>query len=391
MKLFSICFLILTYQDQFYIISLPLHSVLAESEIMAIEYKSGLKILVSYHRWTGNSYLCWNYRKPLSHWMKILILILNLIMFGFFVYFSYLTFQELEEYSKNKILFENQKKKIAFIMRFVVIVGYTLIDFFVFGSMLIEGKSIIMYLYDLDIGVDSKVERKIGLTIMIVQLIFVPVLESGFLISPLAFSATQNFRDKFSHYLLYVVVCHVHLSMLSLIAYYCYVMQAKLKEINMEFTSLVKLPVIYKELLSIYNSVQRFDNFFNTYLFLYIVSHSINLVINSVILYFDRCTMIVDALASFTESIIMMFIVCYLSDRIGKAYAMVISRLNQLECSTDTMILEKLNYNQINRLYNIRDDMCLTAFNLYPINIKTFIQIMSLVITFTVILIQTTY
>ena len=48
-----------------------------------------------------------------------------------------------------------------------------------------------------------------------------------------------------------------------------------------------------------------------------------------------------------------------------------------------------IDYAMLNRLYSLRDELCFTAFNLYKINTKTFMSIMSLIITFTVIVIQT--
>ena len=172
-------------------------------------------------------------------------------------------------------------------------------------------------------------------------------------------------------------------------SYFCYVIQQHLVDLQREFTFHNQLPNIFKQLLIIQNYVKKLDQFYNKYLFCIIVLCSVECVSSLTILYFDRCKTMPWVLASIFESILQILIYCYLSDRIYNSYMNIINKYEQLQLEIHETNLGHLNHCLVNRLHSLRDDMCFTAFNLYPINMKTFMSILSMIITFTVILIQT--
>ena len=74
---------------------------------------------------------------------------------------------------------------------------------------------------------------------------------------------------------------------------------------------------------------------------------------------------------------------------LDKSYVNIINKYEQLQLIMAERQLDQLNHCLVSRLYLMRDDMCFTAINLYRINMKAFMSILSSIITFAVIIIET--
>ena len=188
-----------------------------------------------------------------------------------------------------------------------------------------------------------------------------------------------------------IIISSNYVCLISIMAYFCYVTQQRLADLQNNFTSLQLLPNIFKELLVIQRNVKIFVQFYNKYLFLIIILYSFQCVSSLTILYFDRFKTMFGPISAVFESLSLIFIYCYLSDKVDKAYLTIINKYEQLQSKMSDSQLDQFNHCLVSRLYSLRDDMCFTAFNLYPINMKTFMSILSTIVTFTVILIQTRY
>ena len=135
--------------------------------------------------------------------------------------------------------------------------------------------------------------------------------------------------------------------------------------------------------------MKQFNQFYNKYLFCIITLWSFECTSNLTILYYDRFETMAYPIPSIFESLVQIFLYCYLSDKIYKTYVSIINKYEQLQLKMLDSELGQFNHCLVNRLYSLRDDICFTALDLYPINMKTFISILSLIITFTVIFIET--
>ena len=110
------------------------------------------------------------------------------------------------------------------------------------------------------------------------------------------------------------------------------------------------------------------------------------------LLYFETIPKLDFFIGGMSEFLSLLFIICYFSNKPNHNYNELLDKFEKLELmnnkadSVDKVIIDS---SIVNRMYSIRDNLCFTAFGLYKIHIKTFLSVMSLIITFAVILIQT--
>ena len=242
----------------------------------------------------------------------------------------------------------------------------------------------------MDINIDSKLEKNIAIKAIILHILVVLLVTLSFYLTLIIFFEIQNeIMNNVTYLTIMILISGNYVCFVSMIAYFCFVIQQKLADLQKEFISLTQLPNIFKQLFFIQSQVKKFDQFFNKYLFSMIFLYSFECVSSLTILYFDRFKTMPWPIPSIIESSLLIFIFCYLSDRIDKSFVNIITKLEDLQLEIHENSLAQFNHGLVNRLYLLRDDMCFTAFNLYPLNMKTFMTILSTIITFSVILIQT--
>ena len=298
--------------------------------------------------------------------------------------------EDARKMSKNEKFFSSHHTFMPYVMQISVYICYAIMNVYVFALIQIKGKAILVFLYDMDINIDRKFEKKFAIKAIILQVILTLIIGLLFYLNVILLYGIQNeILKNFLYFIENMIMSSNFFSLLSLMAYFCYVIQQKLKDLQNEFIDVTQLPHIFKQLLIIQGYVKRFDQFYNKYLFCIFVLWSFECVSSLTILYFDRCKTMSWPMAGIIESIMQIFLYCYLSDKIDTSYMNIINKFELLQLEIQETKLGQINHSLVNRLYSMRDDMCFTAFNLYPINMKTFISILSLIITFTVILIQT--
>ena len=340
-------------------------------------------MLVYFQRINGQSYLLWNFGQRMGLSLKLVLLFLNIILFMVNLYYTYIGYEDSMNIIKNNKAFASSHKfSMPLIMQISLYILFTIMNVFVFVLILFSGKTILAFLYNLDISIDSGIERKIGIKAIVIQIIFT-------IIVTLFYFFCSSMLNDLLYFMLLIFMSSNYLSLVSTMAYFCYIIEQCLSELEKEFRSLQQLPNILKQLLVIQSYVKQFDQFYNKYLFFIITFYCFECVCNLTILYFDRFLKMPWAIASIYESLSSIFIFCYLSDKINKSYVNVINKYEQLQLKMLDSQLGQFNHCLVSRLYSLRDDMCFTAFNLYPINMKTFMSIFSMIVTFTVILIQT--
>ena len=350
--------------------------------------KTGLKILVNYQKLTGTSYMCWAFGKTISLHCMYVIISLNLIVLMASIYLAYFTIMEtIQDESENL----DKISKLVFILYILDYCGYAILMIFIISLLFMRGKSLIQFLYEENFNMNKDKEKKIGFKLVIFQILITIILETQFPIFPLIFNGINNYsiNDNIQQYILFLVTENIEMSLISLMAYYCYCIEDKLAQVNNSFTSLLKVKYVSRQIVEIHCSIKNFNKYINIYLFIIIMFSSVSCMTNCVILYFDKGIKHPDSAPSIIEAIIVIFIICYNSERISKKYKTILDKFEQLEINSPLSHLEHVDYATVNRLYSLRDELCFTAFNLYKINAKTLLSIMSLIITFSVILIQT--
>ena len=180
------------------------------------------------------------------------------------------------------------------------------------------------------------------------------------------------------------------MTLIALMIYQSYLIEAELQHITNNFTSLKQFTGIFEQVLQIQRTMKQFNKFINQFIMMSITFNSISTIAYVNVLYFETQRKLGFLVASIAECLSIMLIICYYSNKANHNYSKLLDKFVDLELvNTRTVQKVTIDFSIVNRLYSIRDDMCFTAFNLYKINIKTFLSVMSLVITFSVILMQT--
>ena len=263
-------------------------------------------------------------------------------------------------------------------------------NIYIFALIVYNGKSIVVFLYDLDIDIDSREEKKIGIKVFIMWVtLSLLVACLYFLCNAIHYGLQNSILLNCIYFLENIILAINYICLHSMMAYFCYAMQQKLADLQRKFTNLKQLPNLFRQLLVIQNYVKIFDQFYNNYLFFMIMLLFFTCVSNLTILYFDRFKTMPWSIVCIFETLSNIFLFCYLSNKINKSYIGIINKYEQLQLLMDDTQLIQFKHSLVSRLYSLRDDMCFTAFNLYPINMKTFLSILSMIVTFSVIIIQT--
>ena len=354
--------------------------------------KSGFKMLVYFQRITGQSFMFWNFGKRMDLSLKLVLTFLNTMLFFATSFYLYECVKDVQDLKKNsEFNFSSHESTITFMMQISGYICYNITNVYVYILVQFKGKAVLVFINDLNININRGSEKKIGITTIIIQIALTFVFSLIFFLTSIDWiEIHKNILSNFISYIILIFIISNYLSLLSLMAYFCYVIQQRLTDLQNEFSSLQQLPNIFKQLLVIQSFVKQFDKlFYSKYLFIILLSYSFECINNLTILYFDRFNIMLNTIPLITESITFIFLFCYLSDKINKSYVSIINKYEQLQLLMSDTQLGQFNHSLVSRLYSMRDDLCFTAFNLYPINMKTFMSILSMIVIFTVILIQT--
>ena len=355
---------------------------------MNYETKSGLRYLVIFHRLTCNSFVGWNFGKKLTTKTKLILIFTNIILFFICGCFNYVNYDLMRRIMnmKNHITDSHSKSQLLFILLVTTFLYFPIQMTFIFFVNLFTGKSILTFLWKQNIKIDPKVERMIGIKLITVQFISCLIIELPF--SFLFKSHETSYLTFFRDYFLFIIVQNVSLILLSLMAYQSYVIEQKFTEITDSFTTLIQLKMVCNQVFTIAKSVKRYDKFFNIFLFMTMLLNTIHCICSSTIIYFDRGRQMPFTIPTFMESLFRIYMMCFISAKLGKGYERLLDKFETLEESNQYGYV-KVSHSLVMRLYGMRDQLCYTAFNIYPINMKTFMSIVSMIVTFSVILIQT--
>ena len=364
---------------------------------MVEQRKTGLKRLVNFHRLTGNTYMTWNFGQKQNIKIKAILIVANICLFLSCIYFTW--FYLAEYFTAVSVKFDqirnyhdkNSKFRLLKILHIISITGYISSTIICFILNLIEGREIVKCLYDQDIEIDATTEKRIVTKILILQFGFI-------IIDNLSYALIMFFQNGpdhnsycklFVNYIIFMLNKNIHLILLSLLAYQCYVIEEKFHEMTLNFKNLIQFKKLSAQVFKITNLVKQCNTHFNFYLLVTVTYYFVSSINNFTTLYHDRKLTILIDIPWVIEIFLMMFFLCFVSGKIENGYQNFLNKYELLHERHMNINNVDVNYSLINRLYCMKEDLCFTAFDLFKINSKTFMSLVSLIITFTVILIQT--
>ena len=119
-------------------------------------------------------------------------------------------------------------------------------------------------------------------------------------------------------------------------------------------------------------------------MFIILFNCSLGATSNIVVFYFDCGKKYSAALPSTIYNLLILFAVFFLSD-LSYAYDSILEKLEELENTNS----RRINYAIFNKIISLSSDLHFTAFNTYKINTKLFMSMLSMIISLSTILIQT--
>ena len=358
------------------------------SERYLQDNRKGLKMLVTFTRLIGTCFTWFNFGSELKCKLKMVNIIMAIVTLMVSCRCSHDKMIMMIQFIQNKIDGKSTMTMVVFLLSTVSYLFYSIKWIYLFFILVFRGKKMLELLNDQDIRINNEIERKIGLTLVISQFAFMFINQSIYL-TLIAQGKDQinSFGELFlEEFVTYLIMENFQLTMLNLVAYKCFVLEAKLCEITENFTTINQLRAISQEILRIQLSAKRFDHLITTVTFYNIMINAVNCVSNVALIYHDGLRRHNYLIGGIIECIVELFLVCYPSNRMYMAMTRLMNKLEMVELGHPHY---SIDHCLIMRLYAIRDDLCLSALDLYKINAKTFLSIMSFIITFSVIVIQT--
>jgi hypothetical protein len=236
---------------------------------------------------------------------------------------------------------------------------------------------------------ESKSERRIGLCILFIQFIFFLTVEMIYVIMDLIFKKTF---DIISHLFFFSLMVNIS-SNIALISYQSRIISLQIDEFFANF-SLNKLPEIYRFMCKVNNFVKKFDSL--------ISSSSFMLITNSCVICISHlCLLMIKSeekfsffahIMSFLENILLLFTLCFSCNIIPKRFGILCDKIEESmsEYVTNYSSLYDLNNHLILfKMNSIKQEIGFTAMGLFKINSNTILSVFGLIISYSVVLIQT--
>ena len=359
---------------------------------MSDKISPGLSYLITFHSVFGITY--WRRKKS---WLKrYSLLVWNIVIYVYLAIWTIITLKtiinDIQLDTERNINIEKSRMiKLLFI---ISIFGYIFKLFFVM-FILLQGKSILEHFKRQreNIGLPLN-ETKFSIIIISCQVVLVTFFLAKSLVKTFCLTDLHEQVGTFesiNFILSATLALHIDACLISLVLYQCCYVTQCLRENTENFKSLDNFKATFKKLLKIRNEQKSFNRIINKYIFFDLLYQSISIITHLFTLYYQKSGNIYILLLALFDDLIEIIVLCLSSDCMRKAYNRFLQRFEELEPGQlDRAGLNSIDDCLINRLYSMQDDMCFTALELYEINTKTFIKIVSQIITFSVILIQTT-
>ncbi len=358
---------------------------------------TGLRYLVNYHRICCVSYLGAQIdENKKSYLLKFMLILWNL---AFLSYSSYVSNKEFVE-RMEEIFTKNLDSTKSIVFSIVVTLGLCtyFIEGFIFNILfMIRGKKILDLMKSQTLEfIADKSEKKIGLFVALIQFLvsFTIHLFFSLLYTDIFIKSFEPFNIKvFVHNLiLFFLLLNSQTTIIALIAYQSYTVSNQLSHILNNFSHL-KLETIYQFVSKINVFIKKLDQLIS----IFILSQ---ITINTTICLSFLCMLAIDtkkfsfiSISSIVESLTLLISTCLVCDIIPKSFKKFCDKLEE-------SLSEKVCTNQMYYIYRqtlltkinaIKQDIGFTAFDLFKVNKNTIISCFALILSYSVLLIQTSY
>jgi hypothetical protein len=242
--------------------------------------------------------------------------------------------------------------------------------------------------------IDYRIEKKIGFIIALAQFLicffielFINFLFNGFSIGSNSFDLKNFFRSTFMYFLIF----NSQSIIISLIAYQSHIVSKKLSIVSKDFLHSKQ---------NIHQIVCKINGFLNKLDELISLSVLIIISLNTTICISYLCMFAINpkkfsiiSIASILESLTLLISTCLTCDIIPKDFKKFCNKFEESlsESPFNNQLDYLYQYSLLTKINAIKQDIGFTAFNLFKVSTNTIISCLALIISYSVILIQTSY
>ena len=360
---------------------------------MNVKLKPGLLWITNYNRIFGNTFWT-SINGSNNKCLKLIMAIWNLCFLVLISAYFVWTFNGM--FKMNEIMDKyspSPRKGFIFILFILGHIANAIELLFVFFVCLIRGKTILQFMNS-QCNIEVSKEKKIAFKVILIQMaimVFYTLLTPIINLTKASILGT-NYNAEFDIIVSFIffIINNCKMTLLSLIAYQTRYYEQAFEVIKINFSSLSKFTEIYGQILHLMKSAKLFNTFINKYLFITIAANSITCVSLISIAYHNSFTKVDYEITGVIICLINLMLICWYCNKVTASYEKILATFEDFELNnSDNHIRYSIDYCQINRMYYLEDKLSLMALGLYGINMKTFVSIISLIMTFSVILIQT--
>ncbi len=353
---------------------------------------NGLRYLVNYHRICCVSYLGSQIdENKHSYFLKFILILWNL---AFLAYSSYVgnkaTVKRMENlFAKN---LDSSKSIVIVIISFLGLSAYFIQGFILNTLLLFRGRKILDLMKSQTlVYIEDKSEKKIGIFVALIQFLysFITQLLNGLFFYDIIIKSFGPFSIKpFLHDLiLFFLIFNSQTTIISLIAYQSYIVSKQLTNISNNFSH-SNLQNIYQLICKTDKFIKKLDELISIFIFSTITINTTICISFLYMLAIDPKKFSLSSIASILESLTLLTSTCLICDIIPKNFKIFCDNLR--EFLSQGAFTNQMDYiyqqSLLNEINAIKQDI-----GLFKVNTHTIISCLTFILSYSVILIQTSY
>ena len=211
---------------------------------------TGLNMLVTFHRMTGNTYFNSNFN-IVTKLKRIFLFIISVSYFTIQVLCTTYFILFIRTGVDGKTVNNSQKTIMLNALFNIAVISLIMDTIFAQYIVIFRGKRILTFLKDQNnLEITNRREKRIGIKIILIQISLLLLLESVYLIFVVILSITTQQSDSPTVFLIYtflsLTAVNFKLSIVSLMAYQSFSVAEKLRQITESFHSLSQIDSIVK-------------------------------------------------------------------------------------------------------------------------------------------------
>jgi hypothetical protein len=354
---------------------------------------TGLKYIVNYNRILSISFYGVNFNEfkgKKDFVLDIILISWHILFIMIFAYHSYYNLNAAIIENLKKWNFNSSKSYVIIIVHTVGCFGFHIQAFVTRILLFLRGSKIINLLKSENLEyIEKRNERRIGLFIALTQFLTSIIFEFSanfFLYNPSV--ETLKFILDF---LFYTSIFSSQLSTIALIAYKSLIVSKQLKNISDNFSQ-TNLENIYHFVCKTNLFIKDLDELFSSFISISIFSFTVISIAMISILAIDAKNYLTLSFILISESLIIITTLCLSCDIIPKSFNKFCDLLEKYvtKNSSGYQLLDQMNQNiLLMKINSIKHEIGFTASNLFKISTNTIISCLALILSYSVVLIQT--